>query len=254
MGATSAEGSPILGRRSALIQGVGIHDVPVAGRRRIRGVLFDSGGVLIRPVGGRWNPRADFEDILLAHHPEASTALFSEAFAAGQRALDAGTTTIERTEYHRIILGVLGIDRPSAALLRDLEAPPAVPVVEVFPDVRPVLDHLQEAGIRMCVVSDNWRGLEAVLRSLGIESYFAGLVISEVLGCNKPDRGMYAAGRRLLGLEPSDCIVVDDDPQLVAAAIKQGHHGTALTRTGSRPASVPAITSLDQLPAVTGCE
>jgi hypothetical protein len=35
------------------------------GRRRIRGVLFDAGGVLIGPVGGRWNPRYDFEDIVL---------------------------------------------------------------------------------------------------------------------------------------------------------------------------------------------
>ena len=29
----------------------------------IQGILFDSGGVLIRPVGGRWNPRYDFEEI-----------------------------------------------------------------------------------------------------------------------------------------------------------------------------------------------
>jgi len=30
-------------------------------------VLFDSGGVLMRPSGGRWNPRTDFEAIVLAH-------------------------------------------------------------------------------------------------------------------------------------------------------------------------------------------
>lgn len=66
----------------------------------------------------------------------------------------------------------------------------------------------------MAVVSDNWTGLEDGYRELGIERYFAGFVISEVLGC----------------------------------------HGVALTRgAGPTPASVPAIRSLDELlPIVNG--
>jgi putative hydrolase of the HAD superfamily len=132
----------------------------VTGGARIRGVLFDSGGVLIGPVGGRWNPRYDFEDIVGAHHPEIRTQLFPEAFAAGQRVLDAGPTTANRTDYHRAMLRVLGIAEPSAALLHELEAPAAGPVVEVFPDVRHVLDRLQTWGVRMAVVSDSWAGLE----------------------------------------------------------------------------------------------
>jgi putative hydrolase of the HAD superfamily len=151
------------------------------------------------------------------------------------------------------MLAVLGVDAPSAALLRELEAPAAGPVVELFPDVRPVLERLRASGIGMAVVSDNWAGLEAVYRELGIERYFAGFVISEVLGCLKPDPRMYAAGRDLLGLDPGDCLVVDDDPQLVAAAIRLGYHGVALLREGRPPASVPAIASLDDLlPIVTG--
>ena len=35
----------------------------------IAGVLFDSGDTLIRPVWGRWNPRSDFEEIVLRHLP-----------------------------------------------------------------------------------------------------------------------------------------------------------------------------------------
>jgi putative hydrolase of the HAD superfamily len=37
--------------------------------RRLQGVLFDSGDVLIRPIGGRWNPRYDFEGIVLGPPP-----------------------------------------------------------------------------------------------------------------------------------------------------------------------------------------
>jgi putative hydrolase of the HAD superfamily len=219
--------------------------------RPIRGVLFDSGDVLIRPIGGRWNPRYDFEDIVLAHHPETRVERFPEAFAAGQQVLDTGTTTPNRTRYHRAMLAVLGIEAPSAALLEELEAPAAGPVVEVFPDVWPVLEQLQEWGVGMAVVSDNWAGLEAGYRELGIERYFAGFVISEVLGCIKPDPRMYAAGRELLGLDPGDCLVVDDDPRLVLAAIQLGDHGVALLRGGGpAPASVPTITSLDELPPI----
>jgi hypothetical protein len=35
--------------------------------------------------------------------------------------LDAATTTASRTDYHRAILRVLGIDAPSEALLQELE-------------------------------------------------------------------------------------------------------------------------------------
>jgi putative hydrolase of the HAD superfamily len=123
--------------------------------------------------------------------------------------------------------------------------------VELFPEVRRVLDQLRAGGAGMAVVSDAWAGLEAIFRSLDIDRYFAGLVISEVLGCRKPDPRMYAAGSALLGLDPGACLFVDDDPQLVLAAIRLGYQGVALLRgAGLAPADVPAITSLDELPPI----
>jgi FMN phosphatase YigB (HAD superfamily) len=61
---------------------------------------------------------------------------------------------------------------------------------------------------------------------------------------------MYAAGSDLLGLEPGACLFIDDDPQLVLAAIQLGYHGVALAREGRPVSSVPMITTLDQLPPV----
>jgi FMN phosphatase YigB (HAD superfamily) len=219
--------------------------------RRVRGIMFDAGGVLIRPVGGRWNPRYDFEGTVLQHHPEITPDLFPGAFAAGQRVLDAGTTTVNRTDYHRAILRVLGIDQPSETLLRRLEEPAAGPVIETYPEVRPVLDQLQALGLGMSVVSDTWVGLEALFRELDIERYFAGFVISEVLGCNKPDPRMYAAGSDLLNLDPADCLFVDDDPALVSAAVDLGYQGVTVTREGlPTPTSIMSLDEL--LPIVAG--
>jgi putative hydrolase of the HAD superfamily len=127
------------------------------------------------------------------------------------------------------------------------------PVVEVFPDVRPVLDQLQSWGIRMAVVSDTWAGMELHYRELGIEQYFEGFVISELMGCRKPDPRMYAAGSDMLGLAPSDCLFIDDDPELVSAAVDLGYHGVALVRDEHSPCAVRVITSLDELlPIVSG--
>src|SRR3712207_1841397 len=122
----------------------------------VRGILFDAGGVLTRPVGGRWNPRYDFEGIVARHCPEVAAELFPAAIEAGQRALDASPNTLALESYHRTMLRVLGVDDPPPALLAELEAPAAGPVIEVYPEVRGVLDQLQRRGLPMAVVSDTW--------------------------------------------------------------------------------------------------
>ncbi|MGI5241211.1 HAD family hydrolase [Dactylosporangium sp. CA-139066] len=209
--------------------------------------MFDAGGVLTRPIGGRWNPRYDFEAIVAAHHPQVRPDRFPDAIASGQRFLDAASTTPDRTDYHRTILAALGIAEPSQRLLRQLRAPAAGPVIELYPDVRRVLADLHRRGIRMSVVSDNWAGLEATFAGLDIAHYFRGFAISEVLGCRKPDPRMYAEGSRLLGLEPHECLFVDDDPQLVAAARALGYQAVTLDRDARSGPAGQVITSLDEL-------
>lgn len=183
----------------------------------------------------------------MTHHPQVREGLFPEAIEAGQRFLDASTATANRTDYHRTMLAALGIDCPSEQLLQHLEAPAAGPTIEPYPDVRRVLDQLQLWGVRMSIVSDNWAGLEATFASLDIGHYFEGFAISEVLGCRKPDPRMYAEGNRLLGLEPHECLFIDDDPQLVAAAKDLGYHGVTLDRDAQQSTTSDVIVSLSDL-------
>jgi putative hydrolase of the HAD superfamily len=159
-----------------------------------RGLLFDSGDTLIRPVGGRWNPRPDFEEIVLRHFPGIAAGSFPAAFAAGQEALDTGQTTPSLADYHLTILHALGIGRAAPRLLWELEQPGARPLVEPFPEVPDVLERLRARGVRMAIVSDSWPGLEGLYRQLGLDRYFQAFVISAVLGCRKPHPRMYRAG------------------------------------------------------------
>ncbi|MFG1608231.1 HAD family hydrolase [Actinoplanes sp. NPDC049265] len=181
------------------------------------------------------------------HHPGVDEALFPPAIEAGQRFLDSGDRTADRASYHRVMLGVLGLEA-TPALLTELDAPPAGPVIELYPDVLPALERLHAAGLRMSVVSDNWAaGFAETFEQLGIAQFFAGYVISELMGCNKPDPRRYAAGRALIDLPPGQCLFVDDDPHLVAAAVALGYRGVALTRTGEPPTAVGSITTLADL-------
>jgi putative hydrolase of the HAD superfamily len=216
-----------------------------------RGVLLDSGDTLIRPVGGRWNPRSDFEEIVLRHLPELAVASFPQAFAAGQKVLDVGPATPSLAEYHLAILHALGVRRPPPRLLRELEQPGARPLVEPFPEVPGVLERLRAGGVGMAIVSDNWPGLEGLYRQLDLQTYFQAFVISADLGCRKPDPRMYRAGSDALGLPPYECLFVDDASDLVAAAIELGYGGTAIIRTADPPTTVPWIGTLEDLVPMT---
>lgn len=215
----------------------------------VEGLLLDSGDTIIGPKGGRWNPRFDFEDVLLRHWPDAPADRFAAAFDAGRRFLDGCRTTPPRDLYHRAILQHLGMDEPSEELLTDLDASlPPSEVVEVFPEVPSTLDELRSRGLKMAIVSDNWSGLDQIYDRLGLGRYFDAFIVSEEVGCCKPDPRMYWTASEALGLAPHQCLFVDDHAELVAAALALGYAGVTIDRTGTEPAGdVPRIASLDEL-------
>ncbi|WP_323747150.1 HAD family hydrolase [Catenulispora pinisilvae] len=215
-----------------------------------KALLLDSGGVLMRPIGGRWNPRADFEATVKAHARHVSDEQLAEAVREGDRFMAAATTTPEHDDYHRVMLTHIGVEASPellAALVRDV---PATTLLETFPDVIPTLTALRARGVPMAVVSDAWPTLPDLHAALGLHEFFAAYAISAVLGCHKPDPRMYHHASEALGLAPADCLFVDDSPELVAAAVALGYQGRAMLRDGeaaANEAGVPAISSLTEL-------
>lgn len=215
----------------------------------LKAVLFDSGGVLMQPIGGRWNPRADFEPSVLRRYPRITTDQFAEAISVGDRFMAAAESTPDLDEYHTVMLAHLGI-APSPDLQAELVRPVSATVVlELFDEVAQTLETLRSRGVRMAVVSDAWPNLPQLHADLGIAGYFEAYAISGVLGCRKPDPRMYRHASDALGLEPAECVFIDDDPDLVAAALKLGYQGRWMRRTDADPgdAPVPAVSSLAEL-------
>lgn len=211
--------------------------------------LLDSGGVLMRPIGGRWNPRPDFDEKVLARAPHLTADQLLAAIAAGDQWMTALSTTPHYGDYLRVVLRHLGVPA-TPSLLAELQRPlePAT-FLETFPEVPATLRELRRRRVRMAVVSDAGAGLPGLHAALGIDEFFEAYAISQVLGCNKPDPRMYHHASGALGLAPAQCLFVDDDPDLVAAAIELGYAGRAICRDGRPPADgTPFITSLDELP------
>src|SRR3954468_13846932 len=173
----------------------------------IRGLLLDAGDVLYFPIGGRWNPRLDFEGIVArfspAHDPARDPVRFAAAIAAGKHFMDQANAKGSREDYHRVVLATLGIADPPASLLAELERPLDYPILELFPEVHRVLTEIRSRGFPIAIVSDNSPGAETNFDVLGIRRYIDAHAISGNLGCCKPDPRMYATGSTGIGVPPA---------------------------------------------------
>lgn len=83
--------------------------------------------------------------------------------------------------------------------------------LELYPDVRSVLDELK-THFPLAIVSDGqsaWAMPE--MRATGIEGYFAPIVISGDRGFRKPDRRLFQSALDGIGAEPEEVLFVGND-------------------------------------------
>ena len=207
----------------------------------IKGILFDSGDTLVRPVDGQWFPSPMFHSILETHGIDGlDWSKLGQAARAGGAYLQANhnlsTEDEERDQFqafHEIALRELGLAEPSRELTREL----ALAVVdgtnmEPFPDAHASLERLSARGLRMGILSDTWPSLERKYREMGLRDYFGPFVISALLGVSKPDERMYREAIDAMGLPPENLLFVDNLPENVRAAEAHGMQGVVMARGG----------------------
>jgi putative hydrolase of the HAD superfamily len=112
-----------------------------------------------------------------------------------------------------------------------------------------VLKELKHMDVPLYALS-NWDiALEEVLEDLGWTRFFDGLVVSAIVGAEKPDGAIFEEALRVAGVEPSRAVHVGNDPVSdVRGAARAGIDAVLIDRRGG--AKVPEATAI--LPDLRG--
>ncbi|MBE3009016.1 HAD family phosphatase [Microbispora sp. NEAU-D428] len=209
----------------------------------LKGVLIDWGGVLTTSLAESIAEWIEADRIDPRHYREVMRALVAQAYRAGVE--PDGENPIHALERGEI--PVLEFERALAARLVTLDGgPPEADglLTRMFAGFRPVeemnemLRQARVAGLGTCLVSNSWG--DHYSRE-GWEVLFDAVVISGEVGMRKPEERIFRHALGLLGLEPTQCVFVDDIEANILAARSIGlvgvHH--------SEPAAT--ITEMERL-------
>ncbi len=98
------------------------------------------------------------------------------------------------------------------------------------------------AGLRTALLSNSWGN---TYDRSGWEEMFEVVVISGEIGMRKPEARIFSRTAQLLGLEPQDCVLVDDLPSNVAGAEAVGMHAVLHRDVDTTVRVVSRLTGVD---------
>ncbi len=125
----------------------------------------------------------------------------------------------------------------------------------LYTDVEPCLERLHEAGLRVALLSNTNRDLEAIVDHFGLRQFIAVTLSSAQVGHVKPSPRIFAAMLDALGARAHDTVMVGDSyEEDVRGALAAGLGAILLDRGGGAPHhdDCPTITSLLELPPSLG--
>lgn len=84
----------------------------------------------------------------------------------------------------------------------------------LYDDVKPTLDAIESAGMRLGLISnfDSW--LEEMLLEMEVGHIFDPAIISGLEGIEKPDPGIYRLAVERAGVKPENCVHIGDSPAM----------------------------------------
>lgn len=180
----------------------------------IRGVIFDYGRVLAHTRDEA--PRAAWEQRLGLAPGALTQAVHNDhSWIAAQRGL------ISIDAHWQGVGQTLGLSAADTAAMR--AAFYAGDVVNA--GLAACLDDLRRQGLRTAVLSNFSADLRDMLAQQDLARRFDVIAISAEIGVMKPESAAYEQVLRLLGLEASACVFIDDLPANVAAAQALGMQG-----------------------------
>jgi HAD superfamily hydrolase (TIGR01509 family) len=95
--------------------------------------------------------------------------------------------------------------------------------LQAAPGVYQLVSGLRERGVPIALASSSQRAwVEATLRGIGLVTAFSAVVSGDEVALGKPAPDIFLLAARRLGVEPGQCLVIEDSPHGVAAARAAG--------------------------------
>lgn len=163
---------------------------------------------------------------------------------------------------NRFIFERAGITGDSEALSHEMERRFDTGRFAVaYPDAAPAIAALRAAGYRLGIISNGTAGMRACIEHLGLDEGMEFVIVSALVGWEKPHPEIFRAALAHSGLAPGDVIYVGDDYLCdVEGASAAGIQPVWLRRKNSHnnhehniTVAAPEIASLDDLlPLLSG--
>ena len=201
---------------------------------KFRGVITDWGGVLTTPILTTVQAWIEADGIDWGSYRAVMRAWLSDAYSPNGspnpvHALERGECSgaeFEKLLAARLSLADGGAVAAEGLLQRMFAASARVPVM--YDMIRGV----RGAGFRTALLSNSW-GCDEYPRA-DFPGLFDAVVISGECGMRKPEQAIFLHAAQSLGLEPEQCVFIDDIEANVAAAAAcgmTGVHHTEATQT-----------------------
>ncbi len=206
----------------------------------LRGLIVDYGGVLTTPVQETFGAWAAQDGLEMAELKVALGAML------GESAEKSPVHGLERGE-----LSVADFERQLAGALRRPDGPEIVAdglLRRVFAAMKPadgmtaVVRRAKDQGIRTGLLSNSW-GLD--YDRSGWDDLFDALVISGEVGLRKPEPEIYRLAAERIGVQPAECVFVDDLAANVCGAVAVGMVGVHHTDLASTIVELEALFGLE---------
>ncbi|MDQ5894525.1 MAG: family phosphatase [Actinomycetota bacterium] len=206
---------------------------------RIEMVISDFGGVLTTPLVEAF---ASVQDRVGIPPKTFGEAMRSVAESGGKNPLfelECGRITeaefqVELADALEPLLGHRPVIEEFGHLLFEA-LDPNVGMLDLIREVR-------RDGIRAALLTNNVKEWEPKWRSmLPVDELFETVIDSAFVGCRKPDPRIYQLTLERVGLEPDQCIFIDDMQINIDAANELGLHGVHFRETAQARAEVHAL-------------
>lgn len=187
--------------------------------RCMKAVLFDLDGVIIDSMGAHID---SWHDALQAFGMTAKKSELSTLGGFGPG------PTIQRFAERK---GIEITDGLVADIMRKKDARYAELSHRIFPEIPQILDFLKRKGIILAIVTGSSRKVAEAITENELPSYFEAIVGMEDVTRGKPAPEPYQKALEILGIEPTEAIVIEDSPLGIQSAVTAGIFAIGLETT-----------------------